>query len=435
VNPISFFVCSLLPFFLAPDTFMHKERTVPKYDVAIVGSGFSALATAALLSRKKRKIVILEQGPSINNTFAVIEKSGLIFHPGPSFFFGFEPGGVLREFAVQLGITPRTALATPYQVVLPDKRLTVFAELRKTQDELQREFPQETNSFFKMYKDIERLREQTGKNSLRSFFVHRKSAAQFIRSYQFSPSLNAFFDIQAQFFFQKTLRELSLASFITLCDTPPRNFTDGFYQFCDQLAGIIHRQGGDIRTNESSLELLIKHNHMEGIKTTRGVIEADKYLINVFPAGNRSLVFAGLCENAVPVGMRDHVLYLPEYSRPQEFLSISLQSGVHGSGSLKGVRGLSLLLPPSHGESPDKNMIIDAVQDLIPFLKEYLLFVHEYKPKTGYGLAPAGISFKPLHTYKGMPILAASRNVVIMNDIPEAPLEMVSAAYHLEKIV
>lgn len=403
-----------------------------KYDVAVIGAGLGGLAAAALLSCQKKKTIVIERGPSLSDALGVVEKAGFGFYAGTSLSYGFESNGALQEFSTMLGIIQRTVAPSPcYQVALPDRRITVFADHGETLEELTREFPKEANSLSRFYRDLEKMRTQSAKSRISAFFARSRSAAGFMSQYGFSRELNTFFDVQSSIFFQKPAGELSLESFMTLCDTPPRHLQGGFRKLGDQLYGVILQHGGEIRYNEPSPELIVRDNQVTGVKTAQGALEASTLILNTLPYQMRSMLFVGLREEVVPVGMSHDVFLLQDYSRPQEIIALSL-SGTDEEAAFAptGMRAMSVSFRYPQKTAVDKQMAVEKLGSLIPFLKDYVVFAEEFRPEAGHTMLPDNVSMKkPVRSKEGVSLLhrTSQKSVFVLHDLPEAPLQVLSA--------
>ena len=401
---------------------------MPKYDIAVIGASLGGLAAAALLSGKKKKTIVIEQGPTLSDALGVVNKAGFSFYAGPSLSYGFEPHGALQEISTRLGIVQQISVPSPcYQVALPGRRITVFADRDSTLEELRREFPREIDALSMLHRDLDKLLVQTAKSKVSAYFARSRSAAGYLSKYGFSRELMTFFDVQSFTFFQKLAGKLSLASFMTLCDTPLRRVQGGFRKFGEQLLGVLLQNGGEVRYNEPSAELVLRDNRVIGIKTVQGVVEAGTVILNALPFQRGTILFVGLREEVIPVGMSQDVFLLQDYSRPQEAVVLSI--GANKDDAPKGMRTLKVLfqLPPDM--AIDKQILVEKLGRLIPFLNDYIVFAEEFRPKAGYTALSAGMYVKPLRTGGGASILnrTSHNNVFVLHDLPEAPLQVFSS--------
>lgn len=398
-----------------------------RYDAAVIGAGLGGLAAAALLSSRKKKTVVLESGESLNSALGLLEKDGFAFFSTPDLLYGLERGGDIHEFFASLGIVQSASVDSPcYQVALPDKRITVYAEQDETLEELRREFPEEIDRVANFYRDLHKKAIQNANNRFFSSLSRHRTAAGFIRRYRFSRELTAFFDIQSLYFFQRPAGDLSLSSLIALCDFPPLHLHGGFKKYADQLYSIILQQGGEVRYHESPPALAPGSGKVAGIKTAQEEIEAETVLLNCGPPHAPTTLFAGLHEEVVPVGMGREVLFLPDYALPHDFIALSLSVKDDTSAAPSGARSLRASFFSNRSRQNDTHALVERTSELIPFLSEHLLFAEQYSRSAGYAVPPADITLKPLH---GRSLLSRTpfKNVYALTDAPEAPLEVITA--------
>jgi hypothetical protein len=401
---------------------------MPKYDVAVVGAGLGGLAVAALLSRKKKKIIVIERGGSLSGPIGAYDRDGFSFSASPALSYGFERGGAFYTLSADLGIVHNVSVHSPcYQVALPDHRITIFADQGETLEELRREFPKEINALIKFYRDLHSLSEKLVKSRFWEYVTSRRSAAGFIRGYRFSRELTTFFDIQSRYFFQRPVAELSLADLITLCDTPPLYLEGGFKKLADQLYSTILQQGGEILYNQTEAELASRGGHIVGIKAKQGVIEVDTILLNLSKRYDSSTMFMGLRDTVIPVGMCPEVLYLPDYQSPRDFYTLSHSAKDDVANAPKGMRALSVSFRSVQSSTVDKQALIERLNRLIPFLNDYLVFSDEHRTGDEGIDVPEGVTFKPLRSAEGTSLLyRGSRNMYLLKNAQTAPLQVMS---------
>ncbi len=403
---------------------------MPKYDAAVVGAGLGGLAVAALLSVKKKKVVVIEHGASLDGAVGAYARDGYSFHASPELSYGFDRGGAFHTLAADLGIVQGVAVRSPcYQVALPDHRITIFADQAETVEELRREFPGEIDTLTSFYRDLHGLAEKVVKSRFWAYVTGHRSAAGFIRQYRFSRELTAFFDIQSLFFFQRPVVEISLVDLITLCDTPPRFLEGGFKRLVDQLHFTILRQGGEILYNRTVHEYESRIASIVGIKTEQEVIEADTILLNLSTRYDASTIFMGLQDTVIPVGMCPEVLYLPDYRSPRDFFTLSLGAKDDVASAPKGMRALSMSFRSGQGSVHGKQALLDRLNRLIPFLNDYLVFSDEQRTGDEGIDLPEGVTFKPLRSKDGISLLSrgSKRNTYLLKNAQTAPLQVMSA--------
>ncbi len=400
-----------------------------KYDVAILGAGLGGLTAAALLSSQNKKTIVIEQGASLGNAVGVVEKDGFVFSTGPALSYGFEQGGLFRELSASLGIKQSVSVHTPcYQVALPDHRLTVYANAAETLEEIRREFRREIDRVARFYQDIEGLAKKMADNRVVAFLSRHRSSAGYFSRYGLSKELIAFFDIQSRFFFQKPVTDLSVATLTTLCCTPPLHLDGGFKKFGDELYRIVLQHGGEVLYNESSPSISFHAHGTIGIETGKGMLEAGTVLFNTLPRQRKPMLFVGLLEEVVPLGMSADVLYLPEYSRPQEFMVLSLDCQENSSSVLEGAKALTVSFA-SYSDTPgEKQARMEQLSTLIPFLSDFIFFADEHDAGAGHAMVPENKAFQPAHARDASSLFyrTATKNAFVLRDTPENPLQAVA---------
>ena len=400
-----------------------------KYDVAVVGAGLGGLAVAAMLASKKKKAIVLERSVSMDDAVGVFKRDGFIFSAAPTLSYGFEPGGEIHGLCTRLEIVQNISVHSPcYQVALPDRRITLYAELSDTLEELRREFPREIDALTRFYHDLHKKAAQNAKSRVSSFLSKRKAAAGFFRKYRFSRELMMFFDVQALYFYQKPAEDLSVAALIALCDTPPRYLHGGFKKLADQLYGIILREGGEVSFNERVSELAMKNRRIIGVKTERGVVEAGTVLLNGMLHQPSTTLFLGIRNEVVPVGMCRQVLFLPDYARPRDFISLSLNAE-DDAVAPPGMRTLNATYCYHPDRSVGKQVLLEHVSTIVPFLNDYLVLAEEYRGDDGATALSGTISYHPLRSKDGATLLfRGGKHFFLLDNAQNMPRQVLSAA-------
>jgi hypothetical protein len=411
---------------------------MPKYDIAVVGAGLGGLAVAALLSGKRKKIIVIERGESLDRAVGAYTRDGYRFCASPALSYGFDRGGVFYTLFEDLGIVQSVSAQSPcYQVALPDHRITIFADHRETLEELRREFPGEIDTLTAFYLGLHGLAEKGIKSRFWASVTKHRSAAGFIRNYRFTSELLAFFEVQSLYFFERPLAEISLVDLIMLCDSPPQYPEGGFKKLVDHLYSTILHQGGKVLFNQAVKEFASRGNHIVGIKANQEVIEADMILLNLSPRSDSSSIFMGLRDTVVPVGMCQEVLYLPDYRSPRDLFTLSLSAKDDVASAPQGMRALSLTFRTEQSSVHDKQALIDRLNRLIPFLNEYLVFSDEQRTGDEGIDLPEGVRFKPLRSGGGISFLSRSSpgNIYLLKNAPTTPLQVMSEVNRFVKKV
>jgi hypothetical protein len=411
---------------------------MPKYDVAIIGAGLGGLAAAALLSSKKKKVIVLERNGPGERAVGVYEKYGYTSCAAPRLSYGFERGGAFYELSSALALVHSVSVQSPcYQVALPDHRITIYADQGETLEELRREFPGEINLLMKFYQDLHRLAEKVLTNRLSAFLTKHRSAAWFIGRYHFSRELTAFFDIQSLYFYQRRIADIPLVNLIALCDTPPLYLEGGFKKFADQLSSSILHQGGEIVYKQTVSDFVLRDKRIIGISTIQGFIEADTILLNLVPKDDSSSIYLGIRDTVIPVGMCPEVLFLPDYTRPRDFIAISCSARDDAALAPQGMRVLRMSYRTEQNSAVDAQTLIDQGNRLIPFLNDYLVFRDEQKSADEEIALPEGVTFKPLRSADGRSGLfrGSQKNIFLLENAQKSPLQVISGVNRFVKKV
>ncbi len=400
-----------------------------QYDLAIIGAGLGGLVSAALLGTRGLKSFLCTPQSSLVDALGKVEQGGFSFSRCPALSYGFEPGGAFHQLFADLNIIDMTPpLADRYQVVLPDRRITVSAHLDATLEELRREFPREIMAIENFYQNIKKVSMGVTGNRLNAFMLRFRSARSFIANYRFSREFLSFLEIQSLFFFRQPLLELSLKDLLLLCTHNPYRNEDWCGKISDRLATEILRHGGAIQYNDPSTEILFRNNRAVGLQTTQGAIEASSILVDN-PDKGIPVLFLGIHDQVVPVGMERDVLYLPDYLQPHSFLSLSLSGREDRSASPSGMRTLiAAFHAPEDSAMTDRDLLINRITGLVPFLRDFLVLYLEPVPLLG-STAPREISFKPLKTGKNDSLLfrGSKTNVYRLDDDQHAQRQMMTA--------
>ena len=294
---------------------------------AVVGAGLGGLAVAALLSGKKKKIIVIERGGSLSGAVGAYDRDGFSFTASPALSYGFERGGAFYTLSANLGIVQSVSVQSPcYQVALPDHRITVFADQGETLEELRREYPKEINVLIKFYRDLHSLAEKSVKSRFWSYVTTRRSAAGFIRGYRFSRELTRSLISSPSISFKDRLQNYPWWT-LSRCAIPRRS-TSKVVSKNSPISCIAPFFSREVKfcITRRTAELASRGGHIVGIKAKQGVIEADTILLNLSKRYDSSTIFMGLRDTVIPVGMCPEVLYLPDYQSPRDFYTLSLSA-------------------------------------------------------------------------------------------------------------
>ena len=349
------------------------------HDVAVIGAGMAGLTAAAYLVKSGKKVIVLDPAPEAGGGQAAFERAGFLFPAWPAITHGFETGGHYRALFTSLGLpVPGPAEARPYQVALPDRRVTVHPDVHATLEELRREYRREIDALARLLSETGRLAEQGARNRLAAVLARRRSAAEFLRSYRFSQELISFFDVQARFFRGTSLAGLSLAAFVEMVSSSPRAVSGGFPGLAAHLRHSIVRQGGECRFGEPWPEMRFKANRITILGTSQGAIEPRTVILNTCLDGSLQTLYFGIREEGIPVGMEESVLVLPDYQRSEDILSLSIASAEAGRVPAAGLKAVTASRLTSAGSGPANHVpLAGQVRSIMPFFEEFCVLSRE----------------------------------------------------------
>lgn len=400
-----------------------------KYDLAVVGAGLGGLAVAALLSKKNKKVIVLEPAAD-GGVITHFHKEGFRFSSAPALSFGFEPGGALKQLCSELGIiTQVTVLSPGFQVALPDRRLTVYAETEKTLEELAREFPREVGAVTAFYRDLKKLSLQLAKGGLGLYVAGRRSAATFMERYRFSRELTIFFELQSRHFLGRPIGALSLLSLVSLVTTVPVFLTNGFTGFVEQIRNSVRQNGVEARFSEPFPGISYSRKRPAGLMTKQGLVEAKAFLFNTELELKAPVLFLGIRDEVVPVGMAQQVICLPKYDRPDDFFVLCLSPGDNTSFAPKGMRSLTAKFTVSDKDT-DPRQLVERICRIMPFLNDYTVSFHECAHGSRRYPFPEHTVFTPLKFSNCGPLLNKTSlgKVYALPDDPWTPVQTICAA-------
>jgi glycine/D-amino acid oxidase-like deaminating enzyme len=409
---------------------------VGRYDVIIAGAHVGGLAAAALLAKKGRKVLVLSDASSQDAAPGVIRQEGFVFSAGPALLFGFEQNGAYSRLFDQIGISKPDIdrNRATYQVVLPDKRVTLSRDRNRTFAEFEREFPTDIAKIKKMYQDLERVSIRRLKSKLSAMLAQRR-AGSFLAGYGFSPSFMVFIDIQARYFFGTTASGLSVSQLVDLCIGRPVCLPRRWGSLSRALQEKMIQAGGELRFQPAT-GLARRKRKVIGISSTDGQIEGKSVVINK-PGHSHPTLCLGIREQVVPISMCDYVLCLPDYARPLDFFSVTLNDTKETADAAPaGMRALTMECFGSETGNLDREQRIDRCAELMPFLRDFIAVVSESTRKEALRL-PDDIPCKLVapKAYSSLLHRGSPRNVFVLNEPITAPLLQMPAVRKIVSIL
>ncbi|TWI58166.1 phytoene desaturase family protein [Halalkalibacter nanhaiisediminis] len=130
-----------------------------KTDVVVVGAGIGGLSTAALLTKKGYKVVVLEASNELGGCAGKFDRSGYRFAAGATLGMGFEEGGVLFRLYQELNLPLPKLINVPIimDVHMPDGTIRYFREAENWYKEIARQFPSDQENIIAFYEEVFRI--------------------------------------------------------------------------------------------------------------------------------------------------------------------------------------------------------------------------------------------------------------------------------------
>ncbi len=405
---------------------------MPKYELAVIGAGLGGLAAAALAARQGRRTIVLEPGDTAGGVVGAVHSDGFAFSPGPHLSFGFERDGILQAIGERLGVALHASLCSPcYQVALPDRRITIYAEHSETLEELSREFPLEIDRIARFYRELRAAAVKSAKSRVSAFFLSRRSARGFIRHFRFGREFSAFLDVQALVFFRRRAVDLPLSCLITLCDTAPYAVPDGFTDFAGQMVDVILKNDGEIFYQVPLSGIILNRGRITGVSTPTAVLDAATVLLNTEHPGlmKNEVIFLAIRDVVVPVGMLQNVICLADYEKPEDIFTLSVSAK---NNEMTAPRGMSTLTAcfisgPSDRSGAECQRLIGTI---IPFLNDFVVLSGKHTRAPRIYSLPEGSAFKAMRIQNGPALLGRSSpgDVYLLGDGSGTPAQEIAAA-------
>ncbi len=399
-----------------------------KVDLTVLGAGIGGLAAAALLARQRKKVVVFAPGDEVGGAFVPARTEGYQFPLGPTLSFGNERDGALRTLYADLNLAHGdTVRSASYQVVLPDRRLTVYPEKNETLEELMREFPHEIDGIARLYLALEKIAVRASKNRVYSFLSQRRRSGALLQRYRFSRELLSFYDVQSRYFFGQSVHDLSISKLASMLTVSPFSEPRGFKKIADLLLEVILIHDGIVRFSEPIPDLVGQRGNRVGLVTTDGLTESGAVLLNTRGQLRDSFTFIGISDQGVPVGMRHGAICLPDYARPEELFGLTLSKHGDESAAPRGKRALTAWFPFLASERDRPGKLIDPIRKIMPFLDLFTDAIHAQRPDAMQYATPPTLSGR-----EGAPLVrlerGAEKNLFFIRDDGRYPVQAVAAA-------
>ena len=345
-----------------------------RFDTVILGAGAAGCATAAVLAKAGKRVLVMDREPAPGGSSSSLGMEGLRLSGWPLCYYGLEEGGAWNVLLQEVGMRHyHERKAIPYQVALPDKRITVSAESNAMFEELRREFPKEIDQLQRMYRDANNLKQKLARSKLAAYLARKRKAGEFLKRYGLGREVLAFYSAVSLTFFGLSIENMSLSHFILQLTTLPGLSGGGIDRTAGEFCEFVVRHGGECRFGDPWPEIILRRKHFGGLRTKEGLIEAKSVVMNIPWGAKEKTLFALVNEDVVPVGMVDTVLYVRDYERPQDTVLVSLAARGLASASGRGLQALTAFFPNVAGGIAAPEDLIGELVPLVPFLPDFTM--------------------------------------------------------------
>ena len=406
-----------------------REKTA--HDVIVLGAGLSGLLAAALLSRRGRRVLVLEASAEPGEPSQELVHGRVPFSLGPELFLGFEREGLYDRLFIELGLSLAFLKRNhsfiqkrhiPFQLALPSHRLNFYVNQDDLFDELTREFPSHAHGLLSLQKEVNRwdkvlrpyyhvvrkksvdglgnrinqFRDAFGR-SVAVYKLRRKKVKTFLMSFDLDDELRKSFELLVMLFERKTSSEATVLDFVLLMGLLQKEVVvihRGISQLMDQFVGVIEKHGGHVLYQQAIEELIIDNKRICLVRTKQDDIEIKgQCILNVssllLSQKDKTRYFMSMyfevARDAVPSAMLGHVLLSQSIKEPSLldnffFLVSGKNGGEDTVARNKQILQVNICLPESHEPSKEElRRLRDSIQaqltDLMPFSKHSLSFI------------------------------------------------------------
>lgn len=131
-----------------------------KPSVCIIGSGVGGLTAGAFLAKSGFDVTILEKATTVGGSAGFYTRKNRRFPTGATIAFGLEEDGVLTKLLNELDIHPPTIeLLHPMDVILPDRKVSIYKDKIRWEKEIQRRFSERERDVLLFWKKLEQIGE------------------------------------------------------------------------------------------------------------------------------------------------------------------------------------------------------------------------------------------------------------------------------------
>jgi phytoene dehydrogenase-like protein len=395
-------------------------NTSRRYDVIVIGAGLEGLLCAALLAKRGKQVVVLEEAPTAGGASLRLSKAGYTFIKGPTLFLGFERDGLYDRLFTELGLSlsllKRESILfrktqPPLQIVLPDHRLDCYTESGELAEEFRREFPDQVQELKSLWSEMDRCEAiirprmhqaqranpSTARERINEFqdrmryssavrALRRQRADDFLQPHRLGREIQRGLELILLIFTGRTLEEASGLDLIHLLGLLQREMitiSGGIPRLCELLVKVIQEHHGDVVYRQQAAEVIVRHRSPDGVRTVSGeTVHGTSVILNLpFTSASAPSAFQrefalyfGVGEKALPPPMKEHLLFLHSYQQPSlsdNFLYLQLNSAQEEWAAPKGQRALQVIGYLPETDRPRH----EVLQTLVPLVTAHLTWL------------------------------------------------------------
>jgi len=474
-------------------------NTSRRFDLIVIGAGLEGLLCAALLAKRGKQVIVLEEAPTPGGASFRISKSEYTFIKGPSLFLGFERDGLYDRLFTELGLSlamlKREGLLfrksrPPLQIVLPNHRLDYYTDPGELLEELQREFPDGVQEIRGLWTEMEQYEQvirprmhQAQRTNPQTFpdriqgmrewlryssvvrKLHRQPAVEFLNRHNLDPEIRRGLELLLLVFVGKAMDEatgLDLTQLLSLIQREMLTVSGGIPRLCDLLVKVIQENHGEVVYRQPAAEIVLRHRRTEGVQTVDGrTVHGTSVIVNlpwqaaVDTAPRKPFtLYYGIAENAVPSPMKDHLLLLKSFQRPpvaDNFLYLQLNAVQDTWAAPKGQRALQVIGILPESEQPRQQLLPSLVEPVTAHLNGLMPFSEGFLTLLGDDLGETEAATRiPLRLAEQVRTtrtvdrdgasysLTSLRNLYLLPDLgrrPVASLESARSAVELANLI
>ncbi len=394
-------------------------RLEGKYDVVVIGAGIGGLSSASILTKRGKKVLVIDEAPSPGGASTQFLKNGFTFTKGPMLFGGFERNGVFHQLLFELGIPlglikgEGKIIRRPdpqLQIILPEHRINIPVDEKELFDEFQREFPGQLQIITGLYKNIHEITQHTRHHF--SSYIKRdrvsllerlkalaiywtnlyKSAKDYLKTLGIGEEVNRFINLQTTFFSHDStdqLNVLMLANLLKVAKDELLYVKGGIPALSQEIARSFIKNGGQILYNTKVSELVFEGGRFKGIRLEEDkLLVATQCILNIpFSSKTDSLglfsIYLALDYDVIPTSMGEHLLISCDYlTRPVMYDLIYVSCPKEKELSPEGRRAITLSSYVSGPLTEEfrielRSKMMKALDWLMPFSDGHIDLLHE----------------------------------------------------------